>query len=321
MALALDSISSFFVGGRTEIVDGREPFEIELVQQETPFLADPNGDFEVSQVYVQAYKQAYPLKPCSILLCHGGGLTGSVWESLADGRPGWLSLFLRAGYDVYVADGVGLGRSSWGPDLDSIPRQPIFRSKREAWELFRIGPRGSYSVAAEQRAPYPGSRFSSANFDDFAKRIVPRWLGTEKAAVAAYSELVTRVGDCVIVAHSSAAGLAYRAAARHPERVKGLCLLEPSLYPESVEIRDDLAPVPMLHMFGDFIDDDAYWTGLKSQVHQYASGGLESGIQTFLDLPSLGVRGNTHCLMADANAEVLVGMITQWIESGKGHGM
>ena len=30
-----------------------------------------------------------------IVLLHGGGMTGAMWEQTPDGRPGWMQHFLR----------------------------------------------------------------------------------------------------------------------------------------------------------------------------------------------------------------------------------
>jgi pimeloyl-ACP methyl ester carboxylesterase len=313
LELSLSEISSFYVGGRVSNVEGRETFSIQLPQQRKPFLVDPNGEFDIEQVYVQAFKLTCPSKPHAVVLMHGGGLTGSVWESLADGAPGWLSRILREGYNVYVADSVGMGRSSWDA-AQGVSHPALPRSKREAWELFRIGPQGTYSAIEDDRASYTGSQFPIRFFDEFTKRIVPRWSGTEAAATKAYCELLERIGPCFIIAHSSASGLAYQAAARHRNLVRGLCLIEPSLYPEGQELQSQLENVHMLHLFGDFIDSDPAWCELRSQVHEYSSS-VTTGTQKFVDLPKVGICGNTHCMMADANADVLIKIITEWMDS------
>ena len=52
--------------------------------------------------------------------------------------------FLNRGYDVYVSDAVERGRASWARYPEFFKSEPLFRSKKEAWELFRFGPTGSY---------------------------------------------------------------------------------------------------------------------------------------------------------------------------------
>jgi pimeloyl-ACP methyl ester carboxylesterase len=47
-----------------------------------------------------------------IVLVHGGGFTGSCYLTTPDGRPGWAYDFARQGYEVFVPDWPGVGRSA-----------------------------------------------------------------------------------------------------------------------------------------------------------------------------------------------------------------
>ena len=100
-------------------------------------------------MYVQFVKQAAPKSKLPLLLWHGGGLSGATWETKPDGKPGWQQFFLNAGYDVYVSDAVERGRASWARYPEIFKSEPFFRPKKEAWELFRIGP--SYEVGGNAR--------------------------------------------------------------------------------------------------------------------------------------------------------------------------
>ena len=98
-------------------------------------------------MYVQYVKLAQPRARVPLLLWHGGGLSGVTWETKPDGKPGWQQFFLNAGYDVYVSDAVERGRASWARYPEIFKAEPMFRPKKEAWELFRIGP--SYEVGGK----------------------------------------------------------------------------------------------------------------------------------------------------------------------------
>jgi hypothetical protein len=54
---------------------------------------------------------------------HGGGLTGVTYETTPDGREGWLNLFVRKGWDVYVSDAVERG----GDYVDQHPRWATYK--------------------------------------------------------------------------------------------------------------------------------------------------------------------------------------------------
>ena len=95
-------------------------------------------------MYVQYVRLATPRAACPLLLWHGGGMSGASWESTPDGRPGWQTFFLRAGFDTYVSDAVERGRASFAPFPQIYPEAPYFRTARELWEdTFRFGPAGS----------------------------------------------------------------------------------------------------------------------------------------------------------------------------------
>lgn len=53
---------------------------------------------------VLTFSGKYPL-----LLWHGGGMTGKSYETTPDGRPGWLSYFIRSGWKTYLSDAVERG--------------------------------------------------------------------------------------------------------------------------------------------------------------------------------------------------------------------
>ena len=104
--------------------------------------------------YVKLYG-SYARAKYPLLMWHGGGLSGVTWETKPDGQPGWQQFFLRAGHDVYVSDAVERGRASWARYPEIFKTEPFFRTKKEAWELFRIGPADSY---ATDPGAAPGAR-------------------------------------------------------------------------------------------------------------------------------------------------------------------
>ena len=141
-----------------------------------PAKLDPNGLYQVEQMYVQYFlpqnrKGKYPL-----LMWHGGGLTGVSYETTPDGREGWLNMFIRKGWDVYISDAVERGRSGFAsPDV--WKGEPIFLTKANPFERFRIGQGpGSWNADPAKLKVIPGSQFPVEAYDNFMKQIVPRWL-------------------------------------------------------------------------------------------------------------------------------------------------
>ena len=200
-------VGSFHVGGRTTTLSGMPTREVVFTPGSPALKVDPNGEFEVEQMYVQFVKLAQPKAKVPILFWHGGGLTGVTWETKPDGKPGWQQWFLNAGYDVYVSDAVERGRASWARYPEIFKSEPMFRTKKEAWELFRIGP--SYEVGG-QRATFEGEQFPTEAFDQFMKQGVPRWVTTDDEIVKAYIELVDKICPCVVLVHSQSGTFGYK---------------------------------------------------------------------------------------------------------------
>src|SRR6267154_2577273 len=74
--IALRDMGSFHIGGRLVEISGKPVKEVVFTQGGVPAKIDPNGTYQVEQMYVQYFlpaneKGAYPL-----LMWHGGGLTG-----------------------------------------------------------------------------------------------------------------------------------------------------------------------------------------------------------------------------------------------------
>src|SRR6266567_7053249 len=191
--VSVAEVGSLHVGGRSVSLTGLPTRDVVFTAGSAPIKVDPNGDFEVEQMYVSYIKLAQPKARYPLLLWHGGGLTGVTWETKPDGKPGWQAFFLRAGHDVYVSDAVERGRASWARYPEIFKSEPFFRPKKEAWELFRIGP--SYEVGGKREA-FDGEQFPIEAFDQFAKQGIPRWATNDAATQKAYDALVQKVCPC-----------------------------------------------------------------------------------------------------------------------------
>ncbi len=306
-------IGSFYIGGRTETLTGLPMREIIFSPGSPPIKSDPNGEFAVEQMYVQFVKLAKPKNPLPILLWHGGGLTGVTWETKPDGKPGWQQFFLNAGFDTYVSDSVERGRASWARYPEIFKSEPFFRAKKEGWELFRLGP--SY----EKREAFPGVKFPVANYDDFAKEAVPRWSTNDAATQKAYDELVQKVCPCIIVVHSQGGNFGFTAALHAPDKVKALVALEPSGNPDPD--KNDLTKlkdVPHLIVWGDNRDKVPVWDKISAGPNKYKDALIAAGVKVeVLDLPKVGLHGNTHMMMMDTNSDEIAKLVQLWLVKNK----
>ncbi len=319
-SLHVKEVGSFHLGGRQVTLDGLPVKDVVYSPGMAPVTVDPNGDFHTGQMYVQYVTLAAPKAKYPLLLWHGGGLSGVTWETKPDGQPGWQQFFLAAGHDVYVPDAVERGRASWSRTPEIFEGAPNFRSKQDAWVLFRIGPDGSYARDPDQRMAHPGQRFPVAAFDAFARQFVPRWTTNDAATQAAYNALVDKVGPCVVMVHSQSGNFGFNAALAHPDKVKAIIAIEPSGAPQSDNpVLATLTGVPHLFVWGDFIDAHTIWKdNIVKAPKAYAEALQKLGTAVeVLDLPKAGIAGNSHMLMMDSNSDQIADRIQAWmVKSG-----
>jgi pimeloyl-ACP methyl ester carboxylesterase len=309
-------IGSFHVGGRQVALSGLPNRELVFTAGGPPVRSDPNGEFEVEQMYVHYTKLSHPKARYPLLLWHGGGLSGVTWETKPDGQPGWQMFFLKAGHDTYVSDAVERGRASWARYPEVFATEPFFRSKKEAWELFRIGPQGSYDPDPTRRLAYPGQRFPADAFDQFSKQEVPRWATNDAATQRAYDALVQRTCPCVLLVHSQGGNFAFNAALNAPDKIKGIVAVEPSGAPDPANAdATKLKDVPHLFVWGDNLDTDELWRRIRPTVARWHEAlGAAGGNSTWIDLPKMNIAGNTHMLMMDTNSDQIARLIQAWME-------
>lgn len=315
--IALRDMGSFHVGGRVVEVSGKPVREVVFAAGGTPAKLDPNGLYQVEQMYVQYFLPQNRKGKVPLLMWHGGGLTGVTYETTPDGRDGWLNMFLRKGWDVYNSDAVERGRSGW-PSPDIWPSPAVFLTKANPFERFRIGQgAGSWNPDPSKAKLLPGNQFPMAGYDNFIKQNVPRWLDSDKAIIAAYTELVNKVCPCVILFHSQSGGFAFRIAQDHPDKVKALVAIEPAVAGD-IKRAEALKNVPILMVFGDYIKEDARWPTMRGNDVKFGEAVRAAGGSVdVIDLPEIGIKGNSHMLMMDKNNAQIADVIQKWLV-GKG---
>lgn len=313
--VSVKEIGSFHVGGKEAVLQGLPTRELVFTPGAAPFKVDPNGEFNTGQMYVQYVKLARPKARYPLLMWHGGGLSGVTWETKPDGKAGFQSYFIKAGHDVYVSDAVERGRAGWSRYPEIFKSEPFFRSRKEGWDLFRIGPADGWASKAPDRKAFDGTQFPVAAYDQFTKQSVPRWATNDAATQAAYDELVKKVCPCVVMVHSQGGNFGYTAALNNPNLVKALIAIEPSgsPNPEKTDFAK-LKGVPHLIVFGDFIDRSPFWQKLIANQQKYHAGLKAAGVQAdWFDLPKMGMKGNSHMLMMDKNSDQVATAINAWL--------
>ena len=222
-------------------------------------------------------------------------------------------MFIRKGWDVYVSDAVERGRSGFAsPDI--WKSSPLFLTQADPWERFRIGPGpGSFDPDPAKRKLLPGSQFPIEAFDAFTKQIVPRWLSTDEAVLNGYLALVDKVCPCVLLTHSQGGFFGFRAAELRPDKIKAIVAVEPASAGPADKAAN-LKSIPILEIFGDYIAQDPRWVAYSKIDLAYldavkaAGGGAD-----IVDLPKMGIAGNSHMMMMDRNNRQIADLISKWL--------
>ncbi len=300
---SLRDFGSYTVGGRTHKVADGEPREV-FFTESASYQYDPRGHFSVEHAYVQYFIPENRNSHPPVVLVHGGGMHGSTWETTPDGRPGWINLLLAQGYEVHVLDNVERGRSGFAPGL--WQDDPILRSQEEAWLLFRIGAKKNFT----DKQPFKGSLFPVDSFENFAQKIVPRWLTTTHLHVAALIDTLRHTGPAIVICHSQGGEIALNAAAAVPEYFAGLIAVEPSASPKSVETTPQ---VPCVLFAGDFLDAEQHWCRRLEQWLEWSTFACDNLqlIQSGKDCAS----GHTHFPMLDHGSEEVLRLCMRTFEA------
>ncbi len=306
--LVIERQGSFFVGGRALRSDTLST----LPQYPAA------GTVTVDQVYVRYQIPAAAVR-CPVTLVHGCCLTGKTWETTPDGRMGWDEYFVRRGHPTYVIDQAWRGRSASSlaavnavrAGAEPPERLPtVFSASQEAaWVIFRFGP--------EYPQAFPGLLFPLEAEAELWKQLVPDWwadLPMPNPTVPGLSELARRLGGTVLVSHSQSGIYPFHTAALDTQGIAGIIAVEPAAVPAP---GDDLRPfldMPVLILFGDFVDGSARWAPRLQACREFvAAVNAAGGRAELMSLPSMGIAGNSHMLMQDGNSLEVADLLLDWI--------
>jgi len=323
--LTLEQEGSFFVGGR--------PLHIDLTEWEElgPDFAKAYGmpgNIMVDQMYVQFQKAVGSEKHVPIVFLHGCCLTSKTWETTPDGRMGWYEYFTRKGFPTYLAEQSGRGRSGFNPSgfnevrEGKMPpgeqRRMLLATDKFAWGIFRFGPKFGQS--------WPDEQFPIDHVDQLYKQVVPDLILTEvpslghefaspasdNPTVVNMATLAKELGGAILVGHSQTSPVPTQAALKQMPGIKGLIQLETgcfgNLTPDQIKV---LAKIPMLVVVGDHWDTPQPPPDCKKEMAEINGAG---GDFTFISLPDIGIKGNSHMFMQDKNNLQVADVLIDWID-------
>ena len=171
------------------------------------------------------YQKPVDRKQQSVVMVHGGGGQGLDFMSTPDGRPGWAQYFLQQGYDVYVVDRPGMGRSPYNPltDGDFLPSPPY-----EMMQAMMLQPETANQYPqAKLHTQWPEGEDSLNQFMA-SQGPMPSTLAKAQEDMARCGvELLKKIGPAYIITHSMGGPFGWLVADRCPELVKAIMAVEP----------------------------------------------------------------------------------------------
>lgn len=305
-----------------------------------------HGDHGYAQYYIPENARQYPL-----ILWHGMMQSGRTWESTPDGREGYQAIFPRDDWAVYIIDQPRRGRAGYTQVLptgkDDIPAAS---QESATWTVFRNGiwtPPGNATLFDGVQFPD-----NPAAIDQFFRQQTPN-TGDEpktnehrKYMGETMSKLIDRTGDAILVTHSNSGQYGWFSGMERPEQIKAIVAYEPGafVFPDNEPLEDvptdnkiaseALAPIlvptaefekltkmPIVVVFGDNIVDTPHdnfnqeaWRVIRERAKQFVDAvNRHGGDATLVELPKIGIKGNTHALMADKNNIEVAKHLKAWL--------
>jgi len=175
-----------------------------------------NGSLNVSNaMFVQYMLPANHRHPYPLVMIHGGGGQGTDWLQTPDGRDGWADYFVADGWDVYVVDRPGHGRSQSNPSCregkvgvaNSALISRLATSDSSVWPGGAPTPTNAGVVgwtASSSTAPYCG----------------------DALAAQTISALLNETGPAILLAHSAGGGSTFRVPDLNAKNVVGIVAFE-----------------------------------------------------------------------------------------------
>lgn len=289
-------------------------------------LREHNGPAGVSVYGMHVQWQAPRSVRSNLVLVHGGGGQALDMLTTPDGREGWATLFLRAGFAVYTVDRPGLGRSPYHPDIYGD-----------------FGPPATYgSFVASFAAPSPAGRPPHTQWPgtgDAGDPALAQFLAGQEplsGPVARMHEdmrvgaigLLDRIGPSVLLTHSMGGAFGWLAASERRHLVRAVVAVEPAgppfvNHPVLGEFTHGLTAVPVSFGPGE---GDAKLDGLPVAVVSAECSGFGPSCDatasflrscgaevTSLRLADLGIHGNGHAMMLEKNNAEVAAVIADWI--------
>lgn len=264
-----------------------------------------------------------------IVYLHGYGQSRMGWMTTPDGREGWSDIFLKNGHSAFLVDQPRRGEAgsttqmTMDGTLDAwAENSKDYKPGDQAWYThFRIG-----RIAPER---YTGSQFpaGSAAQNQFFRQMTPNTGSYDEAVdAAALGEVMNDVRrmtgkKSIYITHSQGGRVGWSTPA---DNIAAIVAIEPGGTPEigSAQYNKLLqAKIPIAIYFGDYIDNGPqdiqstnFWKSVRDGALEFAEQyNADGGDCTVIDLPKIGMTGNSHFMFQEMNNKEIADHIEAWL--------
>ncbi|WP_068086903.1 alpha/beta hydrolase [Novosphingobium rosa] len=315
---------SFAVGGSITVAPGtfdpRKPLD--------PAGQSYHGDHAYAFYQIPSHAHHLP-----IVMWHGAGQSSRSWQTTPDGREGFQTIFLRRHYATYLVDQPRrgeAGRSMVESTLKPTPDEQLW------FNQFRVGVWPDY---------FPGVQFDrrAETLNQYFRMMTPNTGPFDMNVVSdGVSAIFDRIGPGVLFTHSQGGGPGWLTAIKNA-KVKGIIAFEPGssfVFPDGempapipsafdtvkgeavpLERFKALTRIPILVIYGDNIPDQPVdlpaqdsWRARVAMAKAWRDAvNRHGGDVTLIELPKIGIRGNTHFIFSDLNNVQIADLVTKYL--------
>lgn len=305
-----------------------------------------HGDHGYAQYYIPENARRYPL-----IFWHGMMQSGKTWESTPDGREGFQAIFPRDDWAVYIIDQPRRGRAGYTQTpVSGKDDVPAASQESATWTVFRNGIwTPPDKMTGFEGVQFPDG---PAAIDQFFRQQTPN-TGDEPRTNEhrefmgkTMGSLLDRAGESILVTHSNSGQYGWFSGMERPDQIKAIVAYEPGQFvlPDTEPVREvatnnrmasevlnpilvpeakfkKLTKMPIMVVFGDNIVDmpndnfnQEAWRVILERGRQFVEAiNRHGGDATLVELPKMGIKGNTHALMADRNNIQVARQLQDWL--------
>lgn len=291
-----------------------------------------HGDHAYAFYQTPVNARKYP-----VVMWHGAGQFSKTWETTADGREGFQTIFLRRRFGVVLVDQPrrgDAGRSMVEATLKPTPDEQLW------FNQFRVGLWPNY---------FNGVQFdrSPETLNQFFRAMTPNTGPFDMNVVSdGVSAVFDKIGPGILFTHSQGGGPGWLTAIKN-DKVKAIVAFEPGssfVFPqgetpapipsafdtvraEAVALPQFMAltRIPILVLYGDNIPAQRMdlpaqdsWRARLQMARQWRDAvNRHGGDVTVVHLPEAGIKGNTHFPMSDLNNVQIADLVSKFLSEKK----